>query len=485
MEESNFRVASHKFHLTYKTHINPKEWMDFFENKFSQIKYYSIAQETGEGDENNNYPHTHILVDFSEKIFSKKSNLFDFKLKEDNDYWTNPYWNKYRDEKPWEYTGGIHPNIKTVRDKFHWNTIIEYHRKQPDVILFTNVLSEEEKRLKEIEEKKANCRRCANPAFSRKHTCGIVEYKEKKEIEKKVALGLKELQQRMNEDRNFNPINHYGGDDIKTIATIEKAMRYIREPIGIVPTILWKLWQMNLLKELSEKALDRLIVWYYDSYGRAGKSQLAEHLNMYYGVIVLTTLDISTVGLLIKDFYNLTKKITRIIFDLPRKYNIKPEHYQTLELIKSGKILSSKYHCENVKFGDKNNDKPHVVVFSNEMPDFEYLTEDKIGLRIIDNTGNDINYKNEIIPDDIILPEGFDKLGTVIKKEIEEEEEEDETYCKKFKFHFTEDYINLSKDYWHNYYLKMKEREPELEKLRKERKLMIELLKNKMENEEK
>jgi hypothetical protein len=121
-----FRVSSSSFHLTYKTYINPNIWIEEMEKRFSKIKEYSIVHE--KGDEINNYMHTHIYVDFSEKVESKRSTIFNFKLEDDNQYWTDSFWEEYRKDKDEKKTG-IHPHIQIVKNLFHRNAIISYHKK--------------------------------------------------------------------------------------------------------------------------------------------------------------------------------------------------------------------------------------------------------------------------------------------------------------------------------------------------------------------
>ena len=461
MKSNIFRIANQKFHLTYKTHIDFEDWLEWSQEKFGPISEYSMVRETGKDDKKNPYYHSHILVHFMEKIYSKVPSVFDYKLKGEykEQYFTHPYWEDKRKEE--EKINGIHPHIEIVSEKKHWEYIaFEYHKKEEGAYRISNILSEEDKlkikeeeKLKKLalieEEKKKNCKKCQRIKYAKKHTCGIIEYEE----EKKKLPGLKELQERINEDRKFNAVNHYGGDDIRSIATIEKAMNYVRMPLPPEPNVLWKPWQIELLEEMSGTALDRLIVWYCDVVGKSGKSDFSKHLKKYYGVFVIDNLEKSTVAMVLRDFYENSgkKNVDKILVDLPRGYIMKPEYYQTLENLKSGEITSSKYHCKIIEFSGYENIKPHVIVLSNELPQFEYLTPDKLGIRIMDKTGNEISLKNEIIPTEIILPPGYQKPGTILKSEEATEDEEDD-YWKPFNFKFEEEYKKESEKFWKKYY---------------------------------
>ena len=120
----NYFIINHnKFHITYKTHIDIEEWIIWASKKFSTIENYSFVN--GIGDDTNKYLHTHILVEFKNNIKGKTYQIFDYKLKEDNDYWSNIYWEKYREDD--EKVKGIHPNVKLVTDTRYWNNCINYH----------------------------------------------------------------------------------------------------------------------------------------------------------------------------------------------------------------------------------------------------------------------------------------------------------------------------------------------------------------------
>jgi hypothetical protein len=493
MENSVFRISNSKLHLTYKTHIDFEDWLKWAQEKFGQILEYSMVHETGKDDKTSPYYHSHILVHFKERICKRSPSVFDYKLKgeDEKEYFSLHYWKDKRKEE--EKINGIHPHIEMVTDKNHWDYIVfEYHKKEEGAYRISNILSEEDKlkikeeeKLKKLalveEEKKKNCKKCQRIKYAKKHTCGIIEYEE----EKKKLPGLKELQERINEDRKFNAVNHYGGDDIRSIATIEKAMNYVRMPLPEEPNILWKPWQIELLKEMSGKALDRLIVWICDVVGKSGKSDFSKHLKKYYGVFVIDNLEKSTVAMVLKDFYENSgkKNIDKILVDLPRNYHMKPEYYQTLELLKSGEITSSKYHCKVVEFSGYENIKPHVIVLSNELPKFEYLTPDKLGIRIMDRKGNEIIERNEIIPAEIILPPGFQKPGTVLAKEYENYEEDEEDYWKPFNFNFDKEYIEKSKIFWEKYYYEELKRDKLKLKIIKERDVYIGLLASKILSE--
>jgi hypothetical protein len=470
-KEAIFRIQAHRIHLTYKTHIEEEKWRKWAETRFSKIKLYSIVHENG--DENNNYPHTHILVDFIEKLNIRNCHTFNYKLEENNDYWVNPYWKEYHYNREGVYLNediiGIHPNIQTVgKDNKYWDTVVEYHKKNP-VALFTDIESDEEKKLKEEIEKKANCKKCLKIRYSKKHTCGMIEYEEEKPVKQK--LGLNELRSKFEEDPNFDAISFYGGDDIRSIGTLEKALTYIKKPMRQEPETILKQWQMDLLEELTPDCEnDRTIMWYHDPKGKAGKSFVAEYLEEFYGVFRIDTLDLDTVSLLLKEEYERRRtEIKRIIIDLPRNYGVQQKEYKTLELLKSGKMTSKKFFCKKFIFCE--NSSPHVIVFSNEAPDFKNLTDDKLGYRLIDKKGNKVKYEN-IIPFNKPKP-----INNIVAKPDPILDD----YYKPFNFKFSKEERIKAKKYWDEY--KEADNTNEIKKLLMARNMLSEIIKANIEND--
>ena len=105
-----FRIQNKKVHLTYATHIDPEEWLEWARNtKELDIVKYSIVNETGEDD----YEHTHILIAMSKIIQTTSVRYFDYV--------------------------GLHPHIRAITNNTHWNRVVKYHSKQNEP--YTNIKS--------------------------------------------------------------------------------------------------------------------------------------------------------------------------------------------------------------------------------------------------------------------------------------------------------------------------------------------------------
>lgn len=444
MSSNVFRISNSRLHLTYKTHLNFEDWIRWAENKFSKLIEYSMVHETG--DENHSYAHTHIYVSFTKRIDSRRADVFNYKLDEFNDYWHNPEWESYRKDKD-EKNIGIHPEITPVTKDQHRDHLVNvYHKKEGTP--FTNILSSEELIIKVQEEKKANCKKCRKEKYAKKHTCGLIEYTE----EKPKKLGLKELQEKFNTDPEFDAISYYAGDDISKISLVQRALPYVKKPIGEEPNVLWRPWQMDVLEILSKTCTnDRLILWFVDITGNGGKSKFTEHLEMFYNIMFLQDLKLSTVACRIRAAYEKGgNEINTIIIDLPRGYKMEKEHYNTLEYLKSGKITSEKYDSAKINFTGSYNKPPHVLVFSNEVPDVDRLTPDKLGIHALDRKGVDITFSNVIETPEIILPSGYQKPATV--KIVAEPDEIipdiDSIVYKSFNFKFSEEEKAFARKFW-------------------------------------
>ncbi len=132
-------------------------------------------------------------------------------------------------------------------------------------------------------------------------------------------------------------------------------------------------WQKEVITMLSSSGSPdpRKIYWYYDPVGSAGKSALAKYLYYHHQLLTLTFSDA-------KDLLNLVFKrqgLKAYLFDLSRTKGGKTsmsDIYQALESVKNGYFINAKYETGVACFAI-----PHVVVFSNHLPDMSALSADR------------------------------------------------------------------------------------------------------------
>lgn len=130
-------------------------------------------------------------------------------------------------------------------------------------------------------------------------------------------------------------------------------------------------WQQNIVNMLDEKPHDRRIWWYYDKQGGKGKSSLAKFMYYHHKIITLKVAKAS-------DIINLVFKLPAqkmYIFDVQRttRKDLMLDMYSAIEEVKTGYVVNTKYET-----GVKLFDRPHIIVFSNYMPDKSRLSSDMI-----------------------------------------------------------------------------------------------------------
>lgn len=121
--------------------------------------------------------------------------------------------------------------------------------------------------------------------------------------------------------------------------------------------------------EPEDSKFGRQIHWYWESKGGWGKSLLATYMIDQMDALELC-------GAAKDAFHGLVtvlekKDVPIIIFDIPRccaEYI----SYTSIEKIKDGKLFSPKYEG-----GMKRFNRPHVIVFANQEPNYEKMSEDR------------------------------------------------------------------------------------------------------------
>lgn len=128
-------------------------------------------------------------------------------------------------------------------------------------------------------------------------------------------------------------------------------------------------WQQKLYEMLLEEPDDRSIVWVYDKVGKAGKSLFCKWLNYkddrFLSVTMNKSADILTV---------VEKRYVCYLIDLPRCYDVAYTPFNAIEQIKNGFVTEGKLKktARVLSFAP-----PHVVVFSNDLPDTSKMSEDR------------------------------------------------------------------------------------------------------------
>lgn len=135
-------------------------------------------------------------------------------------------------------------------------------------------------------------------------------------------------------------------------------------------------WQEDLLEVINSEPNNRQILWYVDTEGGKGKSEMTKELITQHDAIVLG-------GRGVTDLYLYAQSKNKIaIWDLPRDKQMQ-EPYDAIEKIKDGYFTST---FRNPMFCQR--DFPaHVIIFANYRPDESKLSADR--WKIIELTDDD------------------------------------------------------------------------------------------------
>lgn len=130
-------------------------------------------------------------------------------------------------------------------------------------------------------------------------------------------------------------------------------------------------FQQSIFDILAGPIDDRKIIWVWDEEGKAGKTKMLKYLVWAKGVAGMTIGKFNDIMSICK------KKMHRkaYVFNIPRTVsdsNPMKELYSAFECVKDGMIQSNKNDSDVGMMK-----VPHVIVFSNALPNFKCLTADK------------------------------------------------------------------------------------------------------------
>lgn len=150
-------------------------------------------------------------------------------------------------------------------------------------------------------------------------------------------------------------------DDENVIRLLGRSLHFCREIFNLrkVKTgkqlTIHKEWQDFIIKLIEEPPSDRLIYWFCDLLGGAGKSTFTSWL--------LDNHDAQRLKGKTKDIAHAWKNKKIAVFDYARNIRNKSVNYVAMEDLKNGSIFSPKYDSHSKIFKT-----PHVIVFSNHLP---------------------------------------------------------------------------------------------------------------------
>lgn len=131
-------------------------------------------------------------------------------------------------------------------------------------------------------------------------------------------------------------------------------------------------WQERVIDIIKKEPDDRAIHWFHESIGNTGKSALVKYICYHYKAIIVSNKGTDMKYGIVK--YHEKHKIYPeiIIIDIPRSIDLNYFSYTAVEEIKNGCFYSSKYESDMVIMNS-----PHVLIFSNDIPDIEKMSKDR------------------------------------------------------------------------------------------------------------
>nr|WAE42772.1 MAG: replication associated protein [Cressdnaviricota sp.] len=323
-QNAKFRIQNQKLFLTYKTHINKAEYKTWFTELSNGIKSIEMAHETGLS-KMVPYEHTHVLIDFGRNFQTTRVTFFDYK--------------------------NIHPNIRLVKTKKHWDNCENYLAKE--------------------DPENEHLRKTATIADAVWSCASLQE-----------ALRICET-----------PGDALGITSLYSAKQREKIVRPKPEP--------WFPWHETLDTMLLEKPNHYTLDWIFDPMGMQGKTTYAQwkkyedpaHYTIIYGAC--SAYHLATL---------METKLSNgweghcVFFNLTRSAENNKTLYNAIEQIKDGDLSAIKYKGGDVEFN-----RPHVIILANFLPDLRKLSIKRWNILMIWNTNLvklELNYVFELMASD-------------------------------------------------------------------------------------
>jgi len=277
--------------------------------------------------------------------------------------------------------------LKTIECKYHVFQSEVGERGTPHIQGFIQLKKKKRfNQVKELISQRAHIENMKGTALEASDYCekeprGEIIFKTGKISMRAARNDLEEFKKKVKEGkRGLELVENYSAVYAKYPRFCHDYIRMINESkVEIENLVPYNGWQQTLFENLQQEPDSRKIIWYTDIVGNSGKSYFSTHYNSKSKYLV-------TGGKNADIFYAFNYEEV-IFFDLAR---MKQEYvpYDVMEAFKNGYFLSTKYEVRPVKFK-----VPHVVVFSNFLPNFAMLSEDRWDHREITNQTD--NFPND------------------------------------------------------------------------------------------
>ncbi len=366
LKDDKFRLQAQKVFFTYKHHI-PFDTLVNFIDKLFPISQYIVCHE--DGDEQHNYLHTHISIEFKKKIDVCNCRRFDITFNNEV----------------------IHPNIGVTRN---WPASCIYCLKIWK---------------KDPSEKNKNW--FAN--------FDVLEFLKKNKRNKCVQdLNIKELCKRIESYKSVSEVIENEAQDLRDVIALKTIFENKRREID--PNLVnyfkkWekqmRKWQIDLYNVIDKKPNRRTVYWVVDSVGGQGKTDFCTYVDTFKKkdecLTIASTGSLRDIADVIRNWMDRGAYPKIILIDLPRTFKDRDSIFTTIESVKNGRLTCTKYKGDTIQFNP-----PHVMIFSNWMPDISLLSKDRwVILNLKAKHANDKNatlkklniddLETDTLPDDV------------------------------------------------------------------------------------
>lgn len=140
-------------------------------------------------------------------------------------------------------------------------------------------------------------------------------------------------------------------------------------------------WEKDIIDYIDTEPNDRDIWWCWENIGGVGKSVFCKYLCVKKDALILSGRQADMKFGLISYLKKHKFPPELIILDIPRA-QLNKVSYSGIEEVKNGLFFSTKYESEMVVYNS-----PHVIIFSNEEPDYEKMSANRWKVFEIINNG--------------------------------------------------------------------------------------------------
>ena len=170
------------------------------------------------------------------------------------------------------------------------------------------------------------------------------------------------------------------GNMISKLVNAKIAAAKLEEIKTSYDNVTWRNWQRDTISDVDGPIHDRQVQWIWDAKGGQGKTFLSKYLVSRGDCVRFENGKSADIK------YGYTGQRC-VIFDLSRS-QMDHINYEIIESVKNGIIYNTKYQCEMRVYKI-----PHVIVFSNEMPDQMKLSRDRWNIQEVEQASETCRVK--------------------------------------------------------------------------------------------